>query len=144
MESEMANVELLRPILTALPTLLAVILGGVVTYLSTSKMKRMEFAQARLIEGLKEKRLLYANFLKVTNEVTSSYYLDKNADHSAKLPSLVIELTRIQLLGGNSVYESAREIVSHITDLILKDSEPSTKLHELTQEFIDLAKVDLA
>jgi len=135
--------EIFKPLLTALPTLLAVIFGGVVTYCSTTKMKMLEFSQARKVEDLKEKKSLYTSFLKITNEATASYYLDKSADNSKYFPLLITDLTRIELFGSKDVFENAKAIVLHITDLLMKASEPDTNLSELTSQFITSVQLEL-
>lgn len=137
------DADIFKPLITALPTLIAVILGGLVTYLSASKMKKIEFLQSKKMEDIRENKLLFTSFLKITNEATSSFYLDKSADHTKYLPVIVSELSRIELFSSEEVYIKANALASHITSLILDDSEPKSNLSNLRTEFIKSVKLEL-
>lgn len=134
----MWSVEYIAPLFT----ILGVLLGGGISYFSSTKLKQMEIKQANIRYELESKRKLYVDFLAEANYVAVSSIEKKNS-----IPGVVEKLSRllaeIELVCGMDTHRKATELVGCILDMHRQIPENNKKFSELRAQFVISAKKEL-
>ncbi|WP_421326561.1 hypothetical protein [Aeromonas veronii] len=97
-------------------TVLGVIVGGGISYLTSKNIKWIEFRQSSIRYEIENRRRLYVNFLAEANVLVL-----KAIEKKSSVPTFISDILRllaeIELVGSEEVNKKAKEIVDYILDL---------------------------
>ncbi|MGR3064843.1 hypothetical protein ABMY28_23290 [Vibrio vulnificus] len=110
-------------LLTSLIGFVGVVVGSVISYVATYKLKKLELQTNERQKKKDQLNLVYCSFLSKVSTAISALDIDNSKDYSKYLPPIDEELILIELLSSNEVYMKASLLVAELTDLFA--DEPS-------------------
>ncbi|MGD8112973.1 hypothetical protein [Vibrio sp. TRT 17S01] len=128
-------------LLTSLIGFIGVVVGAVITYVSTYKLKKLELEMNDRQKKKEQLDLIYSSFLVKVSTAISALDLDRARNYAAYIPPIDEDLALIELLSSNEVYQKANLLVSELTDLFL-DTPSATfvSVNKLKADFVDSVK----
>ncbi|EKO3608755.1 hypothetical protein M3914_003424 [Vibrio metschnikovii] len=125
-------------LLTSLIGFVGVVVGSVISYVATYKLKKLELETNERQKKKEQLNLVYCSFLSKVSTAISALDIDNSKDYSKYLPPINEELIFIELLSSNEVYMKASLLVSVLTDLFA--DEPSVtfgSVNKLKTDFVN-------
>ncbi|MFL7053644.1 hypothetical protein BCS65_21520 [Vibrio cyclitrophicus] len=121
---------------------LGVIVGSIISYVATYKLKRLEFEEKECQKRKEHLNLVYSTFLSNVTNATNALSLLDRKDYPTDLSPINHDLILIELFSPKEVYDKASLLVAELTDLFA--DEPSTTfgtIYKLRSDFIDAVKL---
>ncbi|MDW1835100.1 hypothetical protein R7Z48_17510 [Vibrio sp. 1567] len=125
-------------LLTSLIGFVGVVVGSVISYVATYKLKNLELEMNVRQKKKDQLNLVYCSFLSKVSTAISALDIDDSKDYSKYLPPIDEDLILIELLSSNEVYMKASLLVAELTDLFA--DEPSVtfgSINKLKAEFVN-------
>ncbi|ASJ38385.1 hypothetical protein ACSTDZ_22275 [Vibrio vulnificus] len=125
-------------LLTSLIGFVGVVVGSVISYVATYKLKKLELQTNERQKKKDQLNLVYCSFLSKVSTAISALDIDNSKDYSKYLPPIDEELILIELLSSNEVYMKASLLVAELTDLFA--DEPSVtfgSINKLKTDFVN-------
>lgn len=121
---------------------LGVIVGSIISYVATYKLKQLEFEEKACQKRKEHLNLVYSTFLLNVTHATNALSLLDTKDYPTYLSPINHDLILIELYCPTEVYDKACLLVAELTDLFA--DEPSATfgtISKLRADFIDAAKL---
>lgn len=130
------------PLITAFSALLGVISGGLITYLSSAKIKKIEISGKMTSDTINERKSIYTDFLCSVNESATKTIQNKKIDFDV-IYILSNHLAKIEILANGDTYEASKKLVDSVLKLDKEATENSERLPERRKEFVRSVRAEL-
>lgn len=120
-------------------TVLGVIVGGGISYLTSKNIKWIEFRQSSIRYEIENRRRLYVNFLAEANVLVLKA-IEKKSSVPTFLSDILRLLAEIELVGGEDVNKKAKEIVDYILDLNTREAIEDNDFPLMRAQLVALVK----
>lgn len=120
-------------------TVLGVIVGGGISYLTSKNIKWIEFRQSSIRYEIENRRRLYVSFLAEANVLVLKA-IEKKSSVPTFLSDILRLLAEIELVGGEDVNKKAKEIVDYILDLNTREAIEDNDFPLMRAQLVALVK----
>lgn len=130
------------PLITAFSALFGVISGGLITYLSSAKIKKIEISGKMNSDAINERKSIYTDFLCAINESATKTIQNKTIDFDI-IHTLSNHLARIEIFANEDTYEASKKLVDSVLKLNKEATENSESLPDRRKEFVRSVRAEL-
>lgn len=142
LEGGIMDNEIIIGLVSAVSTIVGVIVGSVSTYYSNKSLKVLEISGEREQESFIEKRKCAVLFLEESNRLIVQA-IDKKISSSVALTVLSERLVYIELFYNRETVSAARAIFDGVLNLNSQNKKDDVRYGELRGNFLNLVKNEL-
>jgi hypothetical protein len=123
-------------------TLSGVIVGGLIGYISNSKIKTKELRHIEIREEVNQKRKLYGDFLAETNRLILKAAKEKSSDPNI-LATIASIFAQIEMISNENVIETGKQIFLYVMSKHSISENDRGNIKLLREKFVTEARTEI-